>query len=121
MASIQIDVSGIQAGLDAFQEAYERGIARGLAVLADRIAAFLRGNCPVRTGTTRRHIVARYDAETRRGLLIVAFPAALWWRRNVVPNHPRVSGKAIESWARANALQIIAREVRAELATLQGG
>lgn len=119
MASIELDVSSLLRGLEAFQEAFDRGAARGVQELALRMGQVLRANCPVRTGTTRDSIRGYYDPNTRRGLVVVAFPAVLWWRRNITPNYPRTRPEATANWARANGLAIIAAEIRRELSRLQ--
>lgn len=121
MASIEIDLGDLPSRLQAVRTALDRGAARGLAVLADRAAAYLRANVPVRTGQTRNSVRGVYDPNTRRGLVIVAHPALLWYRRNITPNYPNTRPQALAAWVKANGLRIIAAEIRRELATLSGG
>lgn len=122
MPNLSLQVSVDLSGIDRVIGAIRRGGERGVAVIANVWAIQLQKNCPVRTGVTRAHIRSRFyrgpGYSTGIGVVDIAFPALLWYTRNVKRVYPRMREQAFYSWARANAARIVAKEIRRELAAL---
>ena len=115
MARLSVDVRGVDR-FRFFEDAFRRGVALGLSELVQRIAELMRARCPVRTGETRSRIRAWYNHSRGLGVVVVAFPASIWWYKNITRRNPNVGAPGALAFARAHAEAILVRNIRREIA-----